>query len=191
MVLGSDLRRGNARRGTAMTAALLFLLGPALAACSDDGGGATTSTPSASTEPTQTTETKEPTETSAEPGGDSPADPVAAEKEIRRNWVKFFDPAVSLDDKKAVLENGDKLGLLLQAFSGDQRGGQVEAKVDDVKFTSPTAANVNYALLLDGATALPNASGTAVEQGGTWKVSLNTLCALVGLSGDATAAPGC
>ncbi|NEC89150.1 hypothetical protein [Streptomyces sp. SID12501] len=189
MVLGSDLRRGNARRGTAMTAALLLLLGPALAACSDDDGGggsdARTSTPSASTA------TTEPTETSAEPSGDGPADPVAAEKEIRQNWVKFFDPAVSLDDKKAVLENGDQLGLLLQAFSGDQRGGQVEAKVDDVKFTSPTAANVNYALLLDGATALPNASGTAVEQGGTWKVSLSTLCALVGLSGDATAAPGC
>lgn len=193
MVLGSDLRRGNARRGTAITAALLLFLGPALAACSDDGGGGdgTTATPSVSTEPTDAEGTTEPTETSAEPSGDGPADPVAAEKEIRQNWVKFFDPAVSLKDKQAVLENGDKLGLLLQAFSGDQRGGQVEAKVEKVEFTSPTAASVNYALLLEGATALPDASGTAVEQDGTWKVSLNTLCALVGLSGDATAAPGC
>uniref|UniRef100_A0AAU2ACA4 Low molecular weight antigen MTB12-like C-terminal domain-containing protein n=1 Tax=Streptomyces sp. NBC_00093 TaxID=2975649 RepID=A0AAU2ACA4_9ACTN len=191
MVLGSDLRRGNARRGTAITAALVLFLGPALAACSDDddgGGDSTTSTPSVSTEPTDTTE---PTETSAEPTGDGPADPVAAEKEIRQNWVKFFDPAVSLKDKQAVLENGDKLGLLLQAFSGDQRGGQVEAKVDEVEFTSPTAANVSYALLLEGATALPNASGTAVEQDGTWKVTVNTLCALVGLSGNASTAPGC
>jgi len=189
MVLGSDLRRGNARRGTAITAALLLFLGPALAACSDDDGGggdATTSTPSVST-PTSA----EATETSAEPTGDGPADPVAAEKEIRQNWVKFFDPAVSLKDKQAVLENGDKLGLLLQAFSGDQRGGQVEAKVDEVEFTSPTAANVSYALLLEGATALPNASGTAVEQDGTWKVTINTLCALVGLSGNASTAPGC
>jgi len=189
MVLGSDLRRGNARRGTAITAAFLLFLGPALAACSDDDGGggdATTSTPSVST-PTSA----EATETSAEPTGDGPADPVAAEKEIRQNWVKFFDPAVSLKDKQAVLENGDKLGLLLQAFSGDQRGGQVEAKVDEVEFTSPTAANVSYALLLEGATALPNASGTAVEQDGTWKVTINTLCALVGLSGNASTAPGC
>ncbi|WP_371658969.1 hypothetical protein [Streptomyces sp. NBC_00280] len=191
MVLGSDLRRGNARRGTAITAALLLFLGPALAACGgDDGGGgdARLPTPSAATETAQTTE---PTETSTGPSGDGPADPVAAEKEIRQNWVKFFDPAVSLKDKQAVLENGDKLGLLLQAFSGDQRGGQVEAKVADVEFTSPTAASVNYALLLDGATALPNASGTAVEQDGTWKVSLNTLCALVGLSGNESTAPGC
>ncbi|WP_327693905.1 hypothetical protein [Streptomyces sp. NBC_00459] len=189
MVLGSDLRRGNTRRGTAITAALLLFLGPALAACSDDGGGAGgdagSPTPSAATEPA------EPAETSAQPSGDGPADPVAAEKEIRQNWVKFFDPAVSLKDKQAVLENGDKLGPLLQAFSGDQRGGQVEAKVADVEFNSPTAASVNYALLLDGATALPNASGTAVEQDGTWKVSLNTLCALVGLSGNGSTAPGC
>lgn len=192
MVLGSDLRRGNTRRGTAIVAALLLFLGPALTACSDDNGGGGDATrlptPSAATE---TAETTEPTETSAEPSGDGPADPVAAEKEIRQNWVKFFDPAVSLKDKQAVLENGDKLGLLLQAFSGDQRGGQVEAKVDEVEFTSPTAANVSYALLLEGATALPNASGTAVEQDGTWKVTVNTLCALVGLSGNATAAPGC
>ncbi|WP_105972705.1 hypothetical protein [Streptomyces geranii] len=193
MVLGTDLGRGNARRGTAFLAALLLFLGPALAACSDDGGGggdATTSTPSVSTEPTG-----DATETSAEPTGEptgaGPADPVAAEKEVRQNWVKFFDPAVSLKEKQAVLENGDELGLLLQAFSGDQRGGQVEAKVDDVEFTSPTTASVNYALLLEGATALPNASGTAVEQDGTWKVTVNTLCALVGLSGNATAAPGC
>lgn len=189
MVLGSDLRRGNARRGTAIAAALVLFLGPALAACSDDDGGgdATTSTPSVSTSTAPTGAT----ETSAAPTGDGPADPVAAEKEIRENWVKFFDPAVSLKDKQAVLENGDKLGLLLQAFSGDQRGGQVEAKVEDVEFTSPTTANVNYALLLEGATALPNASGTAVEQDGTWKVTVNTLCALVGLSGNASTAPGC
>ena len=42
----------------------------------------------------------------------------------------------------------------------------------------------------NGATALPNASGTAVEQDGTWKVSVNTLCALVALSGDASQSPG-
>ena len=59
--------------------------------------------------------------------------------------------------------------------------------------SKPTAADVKYTLLLNGATALPDASGTAVEQDGTWKVSVNTLCALVQLSGNATASalPGC
>ena len=52
---------------------------------------------------------------------------------------------------------------------------------------------MTYTLTLKGATALPDASGTAVEQDGTWKVSVNTLCALVQLSGNATASarPGC
>ena len=84
------------------------------------------------------------------------------------------------------------MGPVLQAFSGDKRGGQVQAEVTKVEFTAPTEATVTYTLTLNGATALPNASGTAVEQDGTWKVSVNTLCALVQLSGNASApAPGC
>jgi hypothetical protein len=123
----------------------------------------------------------------------APADPAAATTQIKRNWQKFFDPATSTKGKQAVLENGDRMGPVMQAFSGDQRGGQVQAKVTKVEFTSPTKATVRYDLTLKGATALPNASGTAVEQSGTWKVSVNTLCALVGMSGNASASalPGC
>jgi hypothetical protein len=123
----------------------------------------------------------------------APADPTAATKQIQQNWKKFFDPATSMKDKQAVLENGDRMGPVMQAFSGDQRGGQVQAKVTKVEFTSPARANVTYDLTLKGATALPGATGTAVEQNGTWKVSVNTLCALVGMSGNASASalPGC
>jgi hypothetical protein len=123
----------------------------------------------------------------------APGDPAAATREIRQNWQKFFDPATSTADKQAVLENGDRMGPVLQAFGGDQRGGQVQAQVTKVAFTSPTQATVTYDLTLKGATALPKATGTAVEQDGTWKVSANTLCALVGMSGNASASalPGC
>ena len=191
MVLGSDLRRGNARRGrgprgtgrgTALAAALVLILAPGLAACSDDNGGGSESTP-----PTPTPET-----TTSAPAT-APADRAAAEKEIKENWQTFFDPAASTKKKQAVLENGEQMGPVLQAFSGDKRGGQVEAQVTKVEFTKPTEATVTYTLLLNGATALPDASGTAVEQDGTWKVSVSTLCALVQLSGDASqsSAPGC
>ena len=180
MVLGSDLRRGTAR-GVAATAVLV--LAAALTACSDDSGGASTAPPTPSVDQS----------TSAQPSATAPSDPAAAEQEIKQNWEKFFDPAVSTKDNQAVLENGDQMTQVLQGFSGDQRGQQVKAKVEKVEFTSPTDANVTYTLTLKGATALPNASGTAVEQDGTWKVSVNTLCALVQLSGDASssAAPGC
>ncbi|MFI6854894.1 hypothetical protein [Streptomyces sp. NPDC050416] len=185
MVLCSDLRRGNptrgpraAGRGTAITAALILALAPALAACSDDGGGG-------STPPTPTAE-----RTTSAPAS-APADRAAAEAEIRQNWQKFFDPKTSTQDKQAILENGDRMGPVLQAFSGDERGGQVQATVTKIEFTSATEADVTYTLTLKGATALPDASGTAVEQNGTWKLSAKTLCALVQLSGNASPVPGC
>jgi hypothetical protein len=52
------------------------------------------------------------------------------------------------------------MGPVLKAFSGDKRGGQVQADVQKVEFTSATKATVTYSLTLNGATALPNASGT-------------------------------
>ncbi|MFC9509269.1 hypothetical protein [Streptomyces sp. NPDC057002] len=187
MVLGSDLRRGRATegpraagRGTAIAAALVLALAPALAACSDDSGGGSESTP-----PTPTAE-----RTASAPAS-APADRAAAEQEIKQNWETFFDPETSTEDKQAVLENGDRMGPVLQAFSGDERGGQVQAKVTKIEFTSATEANVTYTLTLKGATALPDASGTAVEQEGTWKVSVKTLCSLVQMSGNGSPVPGC
>ncbi len=182
MVLGSDLSRRNTGRGTALAAALLLFLAPALAACSDDEGGGSESTP-----PTPSVE-----RTTSAPAT-APADAAAAEQEIKQNWQKFFDPKTSMEDKQTVLENGEQMAPVLQAFSGDERGGQVGAQVTEVAFTSPTEADVTYTLTLNGATALPDASGTAVEQDGSWKVSAKTLCALVQLSGNGSASPvpGC
>ncbi|MFJ5999989.1 hypothetical protein [Streptomyces sp. NPDC092370] len=187
MVLGSDLKRGNATggphaagRGTVIAAALVLALAPALAACSDDSGGGSASTPPA---PTAERTTSAP--------ATAPADRAAAEAEIKQNWQRFFDPKTSTEEKQAVLQNGDRMGPVLRAFSGDERGGQVQAKVTKVEFTSATEADVTYTLTLRGATALPDASGSAVEQDGTWKVSAKTLCALVQLSGNASPVPGC
>ncbi|MFD8739813.1 hypothetical protein ACFV06_33560 [Streptomyces sp. NPDC059618] len=179
MVLGSDLRRGNVR---AMAGAAVLVLAAALTACGDNGGGGSSASPTPSA-----------ARSTGVPSATAPADPAAARKEITQNWEKFFDPAVSAKEKQAVLENGDQLAPVLQGFNGDQRGQQVKATVNKVEFTSPTQADVTYTLTLKGATALPNASGTAVEQNGTWKVSVNTLCALVQLSGNGSSSPvpGC
>lgn len=189
MVLGSDLGRGcegralGPGRAPAWAAVAVLLLGPAVGACSDRSGGGSSSPPTPSVE----------RPTSAPPSPTAPSDPAEAEQQIRRNWTRFFDPSVSLEDKAAVLENGDRMGPVLRGFNGDRRGRQVQAVVQKVQFTSPADADVTYSLTLKGATALPKASGTAVEQNGTWKVSDKTLCALVQLSGNASAsaAPGC
>jgi hypothetical protein len=186
MVLGSGIGRGNTRtghgprtagRGTALTAALFLVLAPGLAACGDGGGDSPAPTANGTT--------------SAPASG--PADREAAEQEIRQNWEKFFDPETPVEEKKKLLQNGELLGPVLEAFSGDNRVGQVQAKVTDVTFTSPTEADVKFTVTLRGATALPDASGVAVEDDGTWKVSVKSLCALVRLSGDGSPPdiPGC
>lgn len=196
MVLGTRPRRGiDPRRGrvrsAALAAAAVLLIVPAAAACGDDsGGGDDNAPPKPSVEKTEKTPAKSPSP-SAAPDAKKPADPAAAEKQVRTNFEKFFDPATSMRDKEAVLENGPKMRAVLQGFSGDERGKQVGAKVGKVEFTSATEADVTYALTLKGATALPTASGTAVNQDDTWKVSVKTLCALVKLSGNASPGPGC
>lgn len=176
--IGNRIRTGRGR-GAALTLASALVLGPALAACSDDSGGGETNPPTPSS----------PAPSSAAPS--APKDEAAAEREIRTNWKKFFDPAVPVQEKEAVLENGSEMRQVLDGFSGDKRGGQVATDVDAIAFTSPTAADVTYSLSLKGATVLPGAKGTSVEQHGTWKVSVKTLCALVQLSGDASPGPGC
>jgi hypothetical protein len=62
--------------------------------------------------------------------------------------------------------------------------------VKGVEFTSPTTATVTYALSLQGNVVEPSATGQAVLDGGTWKVSTSTLCGLVAQAGS-SAVPGC
>ncbi|MFK4069090.1 hypothetical protein [Streptomyces sp. NPDC029674] len=188
MVLGSSPRRGTYRgrgraRGAALAAAAVLLIAPAAVACGDDSGGGDGGTPP---EPSVQKTTESPDDSAS-----APADPAAAEDEVRENWEKFFDPKVSLKEKETVLENGAGMRAVLKSFSGDERGEQVAAEVGEVEFNSATEADVTYALTLKGATALPDASGTAVDEDGTWKVSVKTLCALVKLSGNASPGPGC
>lgn len=182
---GSDLRRGRVR-SAAMAAAAVLLVAPAAVACGDDSGGGGDSDP-----PKPSAEKSTPDTPSEAPSEDAPADPAAAEKQVKENFEKFFDPAVPVKDKEAVLENGAKMRGVLESFSGDKRGKQVSADVTKVEFSSATGADVTYALTLKGATALPDASGTSVNQDDTWKVSVKTLCALVKLSGNESPGPGC
>ncbi|MCX4668290.1 hypothetical protein OG453_16690 [Streptomyces sp. NBC_01381] len=180
---GIDRERGRAR-SAALAAAAVLLIVPAAVACGDDSGGGGESTPP---KPSAEKSTQQPPSDDAT----APADPAAAEKQVKENWEKFFDPATSMKDKEALLENGTKMRAVLESFSGDERGEQVGAEVNKVEFTSATEADVTYALTLKGATALPDASGTSVNQDDTWKVSVKTLCALVKLSGNESPGPGC
>ncbi|MDN3293470.1 hypothetical protein QWM81_05335 [Streptomyces ficellus] len=173
----------SSHRTAALAAAAALVLVPVAAGCGDDNGGE----PQRSPTPTATA-TSPGTQT---PTQNQPADPAAARQQIQKNWTAFFSPRTPAAEKVKLLENGQRMQPVLQAFARDPNAAQTSVNVKDVAFTSATQANVTYDLLVGGRPALPNSKGTAVEQDGTWKVSTKTLCALVKLSPNATAVPGC
>jgi hypothetical protein len=70
------------------------------------------------------------------------------------------------------------------AIQGSSRfpgASTASAKVTKVTVTSPTQAKVTYSILLAGTPVLPNQSGVAVLEGGTWKVGDASFCALLTL----------
>ncbi|WP_274562653.1 hypothetical protein [Streptomyces spiramyceticus] len=169
---------GRHPRTAAWAVAAVLILVPAAAGCGDDEDPETPPSP--------------PPATSAPviPQTDAPAEPVAAKAEIEKNWKTFFDATATTEEKVKVLQNGEALRPVLIAFGSDPNAKKSSAKVTDVKFTSATEADVTYDLLVGGQPALPDSKGTSVLQDKVWKVSAKTLCALVKLSGNATA-PGC
>ncbi|MFD7985334.1 hypothetical protein ACFV4M_18455 [Kitasatospora indigofera] len=187
---GPGLPPGPRPRAAALrlTGALLAVL--LAAACGSSGGGTSSSSPSAAASATASAAASGSASASAAASGTAPADPAAAKTAVTTNWEKFFDPATPIADKASLLQGGEQLAPALQGFAGDPRVGQVKAQVTDVQFTSATDATVTYALSLQGTVVQPDATGQAVLDNGTWKVSRSTLCGLVQQSGN-TAVPGC
>lgn len=162
-------------RTAALAAATILVVVPAAAGCGDDNGGGSQTSPS-------------PTAPTAQ---NQPSDPAAARQEVQKNWVAFFDPKTPVEEKTRLLENGEQMRPVLQAFSGSPQAAQASVTVKNVTFTSSTQADVTYDLLVGGQPALPDSRGTSVYQDDIWKVSAKTLCALVKLSPNATPVPGC
>jgi hypothetical protein len=148
---------------------------------------ATATTPPTTPATTPTAPLSSPTPTA---NGNGPAEPAAATAQIKQNWELFFSPKTPVSDKVKYLQHGTALAPLLQGFAADPRVGQVSSTVSNVVFTSPTTATVTYSLSLQGTVVEPNATGQAVLENGTWKVSVSTLCGLVALTGN-TKIPGC
>ncbi|MBT2490355.1 hypothetical protein J7E96_17890 [Streptomyces sp. ISL-96] len=175
----SQMVLGRHPRTAAWAAAAVLILVPAAAACGDDNGAPEAPARSPATSPPVT------------PDKNQPSDLTAARSAVEKNWRTFFDPKASTDDKVRVLQNGEQMRRVLTAFANDPNAARSSAKVTDVKFTSATEADVTYDLLVGGQPAVPNSKGTSVLQDDVWKVSVKTLCALVQLSGNAPAVPGC
>jgi hypothetical protein len=150
---------------------LMCALGTSVAACGSSGSSST-STPSPSASSTSAPSSASPS--AAASGGNAVA-------EITANWTAFFDPTTPLAKRISILQNGQVFSAAIQGSSRFPGASTASAKVTKVTVTSPTQAKVTYSILLAGTPVLPNQSGVAVLEGGTWKVGDASFCALLTL----------
>ena len=150
---------------------LLCALGTSVAACGSSGSSSS-STPSTSASSTSASSSASPS--AAASGGNAVA-------EITANWTAFFDPKTPLAKRISILQNGQVFSAAIQGSSRFPGASTASAKVTKVTVTSPTQAKVTYSILLAGTPVLPNQSGVAVLEGGTWKVGDASFCALLTL----------
>ena len=161
--------------------ALGLVLAVTMAACSSSSSTSATgsgSTSAAASSPAATGSSA-PAASSSATAGSSAA--VAA---ITANWEAFFDGKTSAAKKISLLQNGSKFATVITAQAGSGLASTAGAKVTAVVVNSATSATVSYGITLNGQSALANQTGTAVYQGGIWKVGDVSFCSLLTLEND-------
>jgi hypothetical protein len=161
----------------------LAVAGLLAAGCSSSKSGGSGGSPAPAT--TATSSAAPPATSSAAAGGGQPADPAAAKTAVTQTYTTYFDSSVDQSTKGALIQNPQKMQALVTALASATQGKKSSIVVNNVTFTSPTTATVDFAILLDTATVLPSASGQAVldPASGKWQVADTTLCSLATLDG--------
>jgi hypothetical protein len=113
--------------------------------------------------------------------------PATEKAQIKSAYEKFFSGKTSLDDRVALLQNGPRFRPVIQAFASNPLAKNVSVTVSSVTLRGSNVANVGYQVKFAG-TSLPKQTGTAVRQGGVWKVGDASLCKLVSLGGSTPSA---
>jgi hypothetical protein len=171
-----------------------------VAACSSSGSSSAAGAPSASASaPAPASSAASPSAPASSSAPSSPAPsssaPAAAaghaKAQITANWEAFFNGATGAAKKISLLQNGDKFSVIIKAQAGSGLASTAGAKVTAVVVNSATSATVSYDITLGGATALANQTGTAVYEGGIWKVGDISFCQLLKLENNGTAPSAC
>jgi hypothetical protein len=116
--------------------------------------------------------------------GGSGGSEAATEQQIAANWTAFFNPKTPLNQRVALLQDGQTFAATIQAQRNSTLQSEATASVTQVALTSPSQARVNYSILLEGQPALPNQKGVAVLEGGVWKVGVASFCGLLVLENN-------
>jgi hypothetical protein len=118
--------------------------------------------------------------------GVQPADPAAAEAEVRTAYLQIGDTSIPAEDRAPFSERPAVWLDMAHAVTQTQYWQIVqgiEERVDEVVFDSPTHAVVRFELVSDDPIVPRNHIGEAVLVDGHWKMAIATSCELVGLTG--------
>jgi hypothetical protein len=120
------------------------------------------------------------------PGSEQPADAVAARQAVEHAIVSATDGTSSEQTRAAAIQGGAGMMGVFDDLLNGQYGDQVRSArtvVEDVVFTSATAATVRYhANLPDGQVSGPY-TGNVVSSGTTWLMTRASYCQVVALAG--------
>lgn len=163
---------------------LMLALAVTAVACSS-GSSSSTPAPTTPTSPPASTASASTSAATAAPSSSSTS--TDATTVIKANWEAFFNAKTPAAQKIALLQNGASYAAAINAQSSSPLSSSAGARVTAVVLDSSTAATVSYDITENGASALPNQTGTAVLQDGTWKVSDASFCQLLKLEGSSAA----
>jgi hypothetical protein len=164
---GHPQRRPGGAATTARAVALAGTLGLALTGCSSS----THPAPAASTGASVASTAASTVNTSQASSSD-----VAA---ITSVYTRFIEPGTPIADKVGMVQDGPAFEAAMQALSSSDFAKQVSITVSKVTLDSPNKATVTYSILIQNSPVLPNTTGFAVREDGTWKVAGATLCGLL------------
>ena len=126
--------------------------------------------------------------TSASPIGALPSDPATTQAATTA-FQQFFNSKTSPTNSQKFLQHGAEFAQSLEKQAQGSYSKDTTATVSSVQPLRTDVAAVTYSLVSKGTPLLPNVSGFAVRENGTWKVAAQTYCSLLKLQGDV--APAC
>jgi hypothetical protein len=156
-----------------------ILLAPALGLALTAAVAACSSSPSTSSTPPATSSAAAPASSTASASPTSNGGSSSAVAEITTNWEAFFSSSTPNSKRVELLQNGSAFASAVTAFAGSPLASAVSAKVDSVRLTSATQANVKYDLTAAGQSVESGATGVAVLENGVWKVGDASFCGLL------------
>ncbi len=178
-------------RRIALAPTLAVVLALTVAACSSSSSTSASTSSSSSSAPAASSPAASSPAASSAASSPSTGGSSAAVAQITTNWEAFFDGKTSAAKKITLLQNGQKFASVINAQAGSSIATGAGAKVTAVVVNSPASATVSYGITLNGASALPNQTGTAVYQDGSWKVGDVSFCELLKLENGGTAPSVC